>query len=248
MSASNTDDNVDDNSSNDADHRDNFRADRGGDEPTSKEKFNDQLKRLDVGEDGRVERATRDDQSKEKETSFFEKLQSGTRDLLCKSVFDSRYKPTSEDRFPSDERGTLDKTVDWLGLDSYLGIDFDQSLSEFAESFADAVSDFRSNRDEMLKESNIAGKIVNVAGRDKYFHTKANAEGNARGAGGAVASALMSTAKEVKDVAKTVICKDWSYEAATQDSMRDQAANRAGRDLGRSGTRTLDEYSPRRFK
>lgn len=237
-------DNVDESPHEPFNHHDKDNADV--DEP---EKATEQLRKLDAAEEKRTQRATGDESKKEEEKSLFEKLAEEARDLLCKVVFDSRYKPTAEDKFAIDDRSAFDKTVDWLGLDSFQGIEFDQSVGEFVDSFEGAVSDFKENRAQMLKESTGAdGTTINVPDRDKYFHTKANAEGNSRGAGGELASALMSTAKEVKDVAKTVICKDWSYEGATQDSMRDQDANRAGRDMGRNGLRTMPDHAPLRLK
>lgn len=165
------------------------------------------------------------------------------RDLLCQTpLFDTTFSlKHPEPKETEAQRGAVERTIDWTGLDSFRLSGKPTSVREFVSGFSGAISDFRAQQGAMLAESRgESGKLQNVPNRDKFFHCMANCEGNSRGTGGEVASALISTAKEIKDVAKVMLCKDWSYGAASRDSMRDQAANRIGRDAGRSGLRCTE--------
>jgi hypothetical protein len=113
--------------------------------------------------------------------------------------------------------------------------------SEFFSQFEKTWAVFKAERQQMLSEATSPnGKVTDVPDRDKYFHCMANCLGNSMGAGGEVASAAISSVKELHDVIKYTFCKDWSFAAASRDSSRDQAANRIGRDAGRSGLRCED--------
>jgi len=165
------------------------------------------------------------------------------RDLLCRTaIFDSKFsRKNTEPKETEGDRGAVERTMDWTGLDSFALSRKETSLMDFFTGIDGAASDFRAQQSAMLAESRSeSGELRNVPERDKFYHCMANCEGNSRGPGGELASAAISSVKELKDVGKTMLCKDWSYGAASRDSMRDQAANRVGRDAGRSGLRCTD--------
>lgn len=190
--------------------------------------------KLESSEKTRNDRAAGSEKEKADENkNIFDELLERGRNLICRG-FNTKYQKTTEPELQEDNRGFFEKVSDWMGLDSFSGIEAPSNPVKFAEEFAEGINDLMSNQAAMVEESQASGKTVNLKGRDKFWHSKANKEANARGSGGQVAAALGSAAKEVKDVAKTMVCRDWSYAAAIQDSMADQVANRQGRDEGRA--------------
>lgn len=191
--------------------------------------------KLDASEQTRNDRATSVDREENRDDNdLFSELLETARNMVCRKAFNTTYRKTPEPPAKEDNRGSFEKVADWMGLDSFMGIEPPGSPGKFAKEFAEGVNDLMSSHEALVKESSAGGKAQNLAGRDKFWHAKANKDANSRGSGGQVAGALGSTAKEVKDVAKAMICRDWSYNSAIQDSMEDQVANRQGRDEGRA--------------
>jgi hypothetical protein len=132
----------------------------------------------------------------------------------------------------------LDRPSDWFTIDDKTPTKDrknPEKIQEVAAGFFRGLADLYRNYKEM--------KAKNTHGADRYYHCLAHCESASNGAGGQLASKIISEARENYDLAVGLLASPFtgnSLETILSDCFADTYINTEGFRGGSSGTRCMD--------